>query len=55
MSDDAKDSMDLVRRLCSMAGRRLLSLRLHNLLHARLALIVAIVFFTAGLFYRRQT
>ena len=33
----------------------LLSLRLHNVLHARLALMVAIVFFTAGLFYRRQT
>jgi hypothetical protein len=24
-------------------------------MHARLALMVAIVFFTAGLFYRRQT
>jgi hypothetical protein len=33
----------------------LLSLRMHNVLHARLALMVAIVFFTAGLFYRRQT
>jgi len=33
----------------------LLSLRMRNLLHARLALMVAIVFFTAGLFYRRQT
>jgi hypothetical protein len=33
----------------------LLSLRLHNVIHARLALMVAIVFFTAGLFYRRQT
>jgi hypothetical protein len=33
----------------------LISLRLHNFLHARLALMVAIVFFTAGLFYRRKT
>jgi NADH:ubiquinone oxidoreductase subunit 6 (subunit J) len=33
----------------------LLSLRRRNLRHARLALMVAIVFFTAGLFYRRQT
>ena len=33
----------------------LLSLRMRNLFHARLALMVAIVFFTAGLFYRRQT
>jgi hypothetical protein len=33
----------------------LLSLRLHNILHARLALMVAIVFLTAGFFYRRQT
>ena len=33
----------------------LISLRMHNMLHARLALMVAIVFFTAGLFYRRQT
>ncbi len=33
----------------------LVSLRLHNWLHARLALMVAIVFFTAGLFYRRQS
>jgi hypothetical protein len=33
----------------------LLSLRLHKVMHARLALMVAIVFFTAGLFYRRQT
>jgi hypothetical protein len=33
----------------------LISLRLHNLPHARLAIMVAIVFFTAGLFYRRQT
>jgi NADH:ubiquinone oxidoreductase subunit 6 (subunit J) len=34
----------------------LLSLRMRNLMHARLALMVAIVFFTAGLFYyRRQT
>jgi NADH:ubiquinone oxidoreductase subunit 6 (subunit J) len=33
----------------------LLSLRMRNMLHARLALMVAIVFFTAGLFYRRQT
>ena len=36
-------------------GDALLSLRYHNLLHARIALVVAIVFFTAGLFYRRQT
>jgi hypothetical protein len=33
----------------------LLSLRLHHVLHARLALMVAVAFFTAGLFYRRQT
>jgi hypothetical protein len=33
----------------------LISLRYHNLLHARIALVVAVVFFTAGLFYRRQT
>jgi NADH:ubiquinone oxidoreductase subunit 6 (subunit J) len=33
----------------------LISLRMHNMFHARLALMVAIVFFTAGLFYRRQT
>jgi hypothetical protein len=33
----------------------LISLHLRNWLHARLALMVAIVFFTAGLFYRRQT
>ena len=33
----------------------LLSLRMRNLFHARLALMVAIVFFTAGLFYLRQT
>ncbi|HSY67800.1 MAG TPA: hypothetical protein VK813_04105 [Edaphobacter sp.] len=33
----------------------LLSLRVRNMLHARLAFVVAIVFFTAGLFYRRQT
>ena len=33
----------------------LVSLHFHNWLHARLALMVAIVFFTAGLFYRRQT
>jgi hypothetical protein len=33
----------------------LLSLRLHHVLHARLAVAVAVVFFTAGLFYRRQT
>jgi hypothetical protein len=33
----------------------LISVRYHNVLHARLSLMVAIVFFTAGLFYRRQT
>jgi hypothetical protein len=33
----------------------LISLRFHNVLHARVALVVAIVFLTAGLFYRRQT
>ncbi len=30
------------------------SIRLHDWLHARLALMVAIVFLAAGLFYRRQ-
>lgn len=33
----------------------LLSLRMHHIFHARLAVAVAVVFFTAGLFYRRQT
>jgi hypothetical protein len=33
----------------------LLSIRLHDWLHARLAFMVAIVFFVAGIFYRRQT
>jgi len=33
----------------------LINLRLHNWLHARLALMVALVFLTAGLFYRNQT
>ncbi|MDQ2833755.1 MAG: hypothetical protein M3Y50_08445 [Acidobacteriota bacterium] len=33
----------------------LVSLHLHDRLHARLALMVAIVFFTAGLFYLRKT
>jgi hypothetical protein len=32
----------------------LISAHLRNWLHARLALMVAIVFFTAGLFYRKQ-
>ena len=31
------------------------SARFHNWIHARLALMVAIVFLAAGLFYRRQT
>ncbi len=33
----------------------LVSMHFHNLLHARLAFMVAIVFFGAGLFYSRQT
>jgi hypothetical protein len=33
----------------------IVSIRLHDWLHARLALMVAIVFLVAGLFYRRQT
>jgi hypothetical protein len=33
----------------------LVSVHFQNWLHARLALMVAIVFLTAGLFYRRQT
>jgi len=33
----------------------LVSVRFHDWLRARLALMVAIVFLTAGLFYRRQT
>jgi hypothetical protein len=33
----------------------LISVRYHNVLHARLSLMVAIVFLTAGIFYRRQT
>jgi hypothetical protein len=32
----------------------LLSMHLHNWLHARLALMVAIVFLAAGFFYSRQ-
>jgi hypothetical protein len=36
-------------------GDGLISLHLHSWLHARLAFMVAAVFFTAGLFYRRQT
>jgi hypothetical protein len=32
----------------------IVSLRLHSPMHARLAFLVAIVFFTAGMFYRRQ-
>jgi hypothetical protein len=33
----------------------LVSVHFQDWLHARLALMVAIVFLTAGLFYRRQT
>jgi hypothetical protein len=33
----------------------MVSVHFQNWLHARLALMVAIVFLTAGLFYRRQT
>jgi hypothetical protein len=33
----------------------LISLHLRDWLHARLAMMVAIVFLTAGFFYRRQT
>ncbi len=33
----------------------LVSVHLHDWLHARLAFMVAIVFLVAGLFYRRQT
>ena len=31
-----------------------ISLRLHSMQHAQLAFLVAMVFFAAGLFYRRQ-
>ena len=33
----------------------MVSIHLNNWLHARLAVMVAIVFLVAGLFYRRQT
>jgi hypothetical protein len=33
----------------------IVSVHLHDWLHARLAIMVAIVFLAAGLFYRRQT
>jgi hypothetical protein len=33
----------------------LVSVHFQNWLHARLALMVAIVFLTAGIFYRRET
>jgi hypothetical protein len=32
----------------------IISLRLHSMQHAQLAFLVAMVFFAAGLFYRRQ-
>ena len=32
----------------------IISLRLHSLQHAQLAFLVAMVFFAAGIFYRRQ-
>lgn len=40
--------------LAAWAVDALINLRLHNWLHARLALMVALVFLTAGLFYRNQ-
>jgi len=32
----------------------MISLRLHSIQHAQLAFLVAMVFFVAGLFYRKQ-
>ncbi len=32
----------------------IISLRLHSMQHAQLAFLVAMVFFVAGLYYRRQ-